>query len=139
MHRSLGHKEESFACFRESVEILDKVALENPLDINLRRMAAEGFSEYGEMLVDEDRLEPAKQALAKAQEHAEAVLKDNPKHIRISSALSGVYRNRGKILGNQGQAGRSPRRTALSGRNRRAHCFRSVRAPLQPGLFVGPM
>jgi serine/threonine protein kinase len=103
MHRSLGNKDESFACFRESVEILDKVALENPVDINLRRMAAEGISTYGELLVDEDRLESAKQALAKAQEHAEIVLKDNPKNVRTLSALSAIHRNRGKILGKQGK------------------------------------
>jgi serine/threonine protein kinase len=103
IHRSLGHKEESLACNRESVEISDKLVRENPLDINLRRLAAESFQQYGGRLVDEDRLEEAKQALAKAQEHVEVVHKENPKNFRILAALDSIHHHRGIILGKQGK------------------------------------
>jgi serine/threonine protein kinase/tetratricopeptide (TPR) repeat protein len=98
---TLGRKEESLACYQDSVEIIDKVATENPLDIDLRRLAARSFAEYAQVLVDEEHLEPAKIALAKAQEHAEIVQKANPKNVYNLSALSSVHRNRGKILGKQ--------------------------------------
>jgi serine/threonine protein kinase len=101
--RSLGRKDESLDRFRESAEIMDKLTTENPLDNDFRRLAARSFAEYAQALVDGDRLELATQALARAQEHAEVVQKENPKDIGNSSALSSVHRNLGKILGKQGK------------------------------------
>ena len=59
--------------------------------------------EYAQALADENRLEPAKQALARAQEHAKMVQTENPKdHLNLST-LSSIHRNRGKVLGKQGK------------------------------------
>ena len=101
--RSIGRKEESLAGFRESGEIIDKLTIENPFDIDLRRLAARSFAEYAQALVDDDRLEPAMQALARAQEHAEIVQKENAEDLVNLGALSSIHRNRGKILGKQGK------------------------------------
>ena len=101
--QSLGRKQESLARYRESAEIMDKVTTENPLDNVFRRFAARSFAEYAQALVDGDHLELAKQALARAQEHAEVLQKENPKDISNLSTLSSVHRNLGKILGKQGK------------------------------------
>ncbi len=101
--RSMGRQPESLACYRESSEILHKVAAENPSDIDLQRQAARRFAEYAQALVDANDLDSAEQALARAQEHAEAVTKQNPKDFLSLSALSSVHRNRGKILGKKGK------------------------------------
>jgi serine/threonine protein kinase len=101
--KSVGRKEESLDCYRESVEIMDKVATDNPLDIDLRRRAAKSSAQYAETLVDEDRLELAKHALAKGQGHAEYVRNENPKDLLNLSALSSILRNRGKVFGKQGK------------------------------------
>ncbi len=101
--RSMGSKEESLAGYRESCQIIDKVTIENPFDIHCRRLAARSFAEYAQALVDGDHLEPAMQALARAQEHVEILRKENTTDLDSSSALSSIYRNRGKVLGKQGK------------------------------------
>jgi tetratricopeptide (TPR) repeat protein len=102
IQKTIGRNKESLACYQESTDIIDKVATENPLDIDFRRLAARSFAEYAQMLVDEECLEPAKRALAKVQEHGDMVQKDNPKNVYNLSALSSMHRNRGKILAKQG-------------------------------------
>src|SRR5262249_17887298 len=80
--------------------------------IELHGQAARRFAGYAQALVDDNRLESAEQALARAQEHAEIVAKDNPKDSKSLSTLSSVHRNRGKNLGNKdkpAQPRREPR------------------------------
>lgn len=95
---------------------METVTLENPLDIDLRRLAAKTFAEYAQLLVDEDSLDQATQALARAQTHAEVVQKQNAKDVLNLGALSSIHRNRGKVLGKQGKLDQAQREllTALA-------------------------
>ncbi len=102
--RSMGRDEESLAYLHESTEIVEKLTIENPLEIDLRRLAARSFSEYAQALVDANHLELGKQALARAQEHAEMVRKENPRDLRNLSALSSIHRTAGKVLDKQGKS-----------------------------------
>jgi serine/threonine protein kinase len=99
----LGRKTESLARFREASQIMHKVSVENPSDIDLQGQAARRFAQYAQMLVDENYLEPAEQALARAQEHAEVVAKENPRDSTSLSTVSSIHRNRGKILSKKGK------------------------------------
>jgi serine/threonine protein kinase len=101
--RSLGRKTEGLARDREASEIMHKVSTENPSDIDLQRQAARRLAEYAQSLVDENDLAPAEQALARAQEHAEVAVKENPKDFIGLSALSSIHRARGNILGKKGK------------------------------------
>jgi hypothetical protein len=55
-------------------------------------------------LIDQDKPELAKPVLARAQEHAEIVHRENPKDVDNLSVLSSIHRTRGKIFDKQGKS-----------------------------------
>ena len=105
LFKILGRWKESRQHFVESVEIMERIVVENPAVNEFRRVLATSAAELGEYLIDRGEIEAGLNALAKAREQAEMVRKTNPNDVRNLNSLAMILRGIGKTRAKQGKTG----------------------------------
>ena len=99
---SLGRWKESKPLYVESAEMMARIVAENPAVTEFRRVLATSASELGQFLIDHDEIDAGLDALGKARDQAEAVLKTNPSDVRNLNTQASILRGIGKTRAKQG-------------------------------------
>ena len=99
----MGRWKESRPLYLESVEIMDRIVVENPAVTEFRRVLATSAAELGQFLIDHDEIDAGFNALVKARDQAETVRKTNPNDVRNLNTLASILRGIGKTRARQGK------------------------------------